>query len=402
MLRVLIVDDNATRCEELHSQIKLTMGGNGICESADCVLACKDKLRNYYDILILDIKLPNRPDGEPSDTHSLDLLYELSERQTDMRSPGQIIGITAFDNSFSTASSDFSKYLRNLILMRPDSADGFDEINNVIRYAMRSRSDQGRSYKYDLCILTALLEESEFVNEIDWGWSQSKPLDESLYYKEGSFDCQGQSFNVVHVTAQKMGLVNTALRAARVIEAFKPRFIAMCGVCGGFANKGVSIGDLIFVENTWELFSGKYHAACGLIPVQEGYQRGVPTWLIENFRECVQSIPNNSILYDVDIHSGVMACSSAVIANTAIVDEIFSLANRKALGVEMEIFSLYSAALDAGFPRPTPFAVKGVSDLADENKGDSNRDRPARSSAQMLKFFFEQRMRDILPLAGSS
>lgn len=402
MIKVLVVDDDSNRRKGIINSINEEFYDEVFCDYVDCVFDAKQKLKEYFDIVILDVNLPYRPGRSASDEHSLNLLYELSEADAGMKAPGQIVGITAYDNSFTVAEEEFSKYIKGLIFWKPNSSEGIDSLINIIGYAIKSEKGRGSEYNYDLCILTALMEESKYVDEINWNWSPSKLIDESLYYREGDFLSGGKKYRVVQVTSQRMGLVNAAARAARVLEVFKPRFIAMCGICGGFDARGVSEGDLIFAETSWEVFSGKYDETSSFLPRQEPYQRSVPTWLLENVRVFNKNISNESILKSMKIHVGPLACSSAVIANSKVIEEILTSVNRKALGVEMEIFAMYSAALDSRIPRATPFAVKGVSDLADAKKADSGREAPARNSALFLKCFFEERMSEIVHLAGTA
>jgi hypothetical protein len=67
----------------------------------------------------------------------------------------------------------------------------------------------------------------------------------------------------------------------------------------------------------------------------------------------------------------------------------------------MEVYGIYSAAAHAGMPKPTTFALKGVSDFADEKKEDSAQRYAAYTSANVMRHFFERHMPELRPLAGN-
>src|SRR5690606_12013102 len=85
--------------------------------------------------------------------------------------------------------------------------------------------------------------------------------------------------------------------------------------------------------------------------------------------------------YDAGIKVGPVACGSAVLADGLSIGEIRSRQQDDMIGVEMEIYDVYAAARAAADPQPLAFALKGVCDFADPEKGDDAQDYAAFMSA---------------------
>jgi nucleoside phosphorylase len=83
------------------------------------------------------------------------------------------------------------------------------------------------------------------------------------------------------------------------------------------------------------------------------------------------------------LHVGPFASGAAVVARSAIMKEVQSQ-NRKLVGIDMEAYGLVSAAAELPAPQPDFLVLKGVSDFADEEKGDAYREYAAYVSAQFL------------------
>ena len=60
--------------------------------------------------------------------------------------------------------------------------------------------------------------------------------------------------------------------------------------------------------------------------------------------------------------------------------------NRKLLAIDMEAYGLASSATELPAPQPDFLVLKGVSDFADEAKGDAYREYAAFMSARFLAF----------------
>ena len=75
MIKVLVVDDDSNRRKGIINSINEEFYDEVFCDYVDCVFDAKQKLKEYFDIVILDVNLPYRPGRSASDEHSLNLLY---------------------------------------------------------------------------------------------------------------------------------------------------------------------------------------------------------------------------------------------------------------------------------------------------------------------------------------
>lgn len=114
----------------------------------------------------------------------------------------------------------------------------------------------------DIVILTALREEYEQVLEVSAGASEGSswqvrpgPLGHEVAFR--SFVSEnGQPLQVAVTWATNMGGVAAASLAERLIAEYRPRCLAMCGVCAG-RRGDTNIGDVIVADRVWIYDVGK-------------------------------------------------------------------------------------------------------------------------------------------------
>ncbi|MEZ8318132.1 response regulator transcription factor [Vibrio splendidus] len=114
-MKVLLVDDNLSRCEEINKLLTLSAGINvqDIYTCHNTQLA-KKMMRNInFDFLILDVVLPKR-DETPSAKFGLALLSEIKNRPQILK-PSKIVGITAHTDDISSFKEEFDKYCEVVI-----------------------------------------------------------------------------------------------------------------------------------------------------------------------------------------------------------------------------------------------------------------------------------------------
>ena len=86
------------------------------------------------------------------------------------------------------------------------------------------------------------------------------------------------------------------------------------------------------------------------------------------------------------IKVGPVASGSAVLSDADFVERI-KKQHRQLLGLEMELYGVYTAARDAPYPQPIAIGIKGVSDFADNKKSDQYKAYAAYVSVQALSKF---------------
>lgn len=114
-MKILIVDDNDTRKNEIK---KLLMYNIGLSENdiflAENTQTAKALLRNIcFDFLILDVVLPKRVES-PRAQFGLNLLNEIKNRPA-IKKPGKIVGITAHFEDIEVFRRQFDQHCEVLI-----------------------------------------------------------------------------------------------------------------------------------------------------------------------------------------------------------------------------------------------------------------------------------------------
>jgi len=400
-MKILIADDQASRYKRLID----ALAGIGVeCDSVNiesCAKGARDRLQEtYYDLLILDILLPLRPESEPEFQSSLDLLFELHEGNS-YHKPGRILGITADKEIAGDATVHFEKQTWTVVEFSESSDEWINRTINCVSYILNEEKkpviDQP-SYGIDLAIICALEKpELEEVLKLPWNWSSPRPLDDITFVRDGYFEVEQRKITICATFAPRMGMISTALQSATLIALLRPRLIAMCGICAGVKGK-VNFGDVLLADPAWDFQSGKR------IRDKENSQFSIaPDQLhpSENVRAHVQQIcgdhealtkiasnyPNAPVVPKIVI--GPVASGSAVLADGEVVNEI-KTQHRGLVGVEMEIYGMYAAAYRASKPQPQPFALKAVCDFADSGKDDDYQQYAAYTSANVLRLVMER------------
>lgn len=174
------------------------------------------------------------------------------------------------------------------------------------------------------------------------------------------------------VELPQMGLVDAAAMAGACIERFKPKVVAMSGVCAGIDSRA-ELGQLLVSSLAYEYQSGKW-TDDGFS--QEPYQ--VP--ISEKMRTIVREILEDANLlvrledgWRSDRPSKMSApkltpftSGSAVIASANFMEQVASY-HRRVSGLDMEIYAIQRAAHTAHC-LPDSLCVKTVVDLANGEK----------------------------------
>jgi nucleoside phosphorylase len=359
------------------------------------------------DLLILDVVLPLRPEDAPSVETSVELLQDIVEGDLYKR-PDFILGLTAYEDAADAAGPQFSENLWTVVQFDDSTNSWMQPIRNCVEY-IRKRKQQPieRSHLVDLCIVTALDDpEMRAILRLPWEWESPTPLDDTAFIRRGQLTSNGNKYSVVASAPTRMGMIATALLAAKLIESLRPRFIAMAGVCAGVKDK-ISLGDIIFCDPTWDWQSGKrvrdkentqFSIAPHQLPAKEflrvrAQQLSADSGLWSRIRDDWPNPPKTALRLLV----GPVASGSAVLADGQVVNEIRAQ-ERNLLGVEMECYGLFAAAAAAPNPRPTPVAFKAVCDFADPDKKDDFQAYAAYTSANALRYFFERYLSEIVSL----
>lgn len=416
VVRILIVDDFQPKLEKVMGiVIEAGVDRNNIDVSQTSSDARERMRRTKYDLLILDLALPNRPEDRPNPNGGLDLALEIFERE-DYMAPTHLVAVTAYEDLSREHAGKLGARLIH-VLHYDESKSGWQKqlqtfIGDIITV---NRPEPQANYNVDLCVLTALAEpELRAVRDLNWNFGAARLLDHTSVYYEGEFSSGGRTFSVVAASAARMGPVPATAHATKFIERFRPRVVAMTGICAGMADR-TKIGDVILADPSWDWQSGKRVRATNLsTDLPTGRPESPFDFLVDTHQLDVEPIVRTlfSQLADEkhfwsDIHNkwrgskpdtlprgilGPVASGSSVLADTVTINHIQQTQSRKILGVEMEVYALYFACRHASEPRPLSFALKSVCDFADVAKGDNFHDYASFTSAATLDKFVTSNM----------
>lgn len=401
-MRILIADDHPMRYGLLIEKLELLGIARGSIEFSNCADDVLTKLEGaFYDLLILDILMPLFVyDSEVSHNNSLSIIYSINNDDSIFR-PGKVVGITSDLDAAGAAASVFAESTWSIINYSQTDDEWIGRIVNCVKYiSHKVRGDSAPEVirNVDLAIVCALATpEYEAVIALPWNWEAARPIDDLVFVQDGWFMSQGHKITVAAAFASRMGMVHSALKSFAIISSLKPKVIAMTGICAGVESK-VLIGDVLVADPAWDFQSGKRVKDKGNLKfsiaphhLPANYTIRMHLEQIRSDKSFLQSLPldfEGGCDFQTSIKIGPVASGSAVLADGETIIEIREQQQRDLLGVEMEIYGLYAAAM-ASSPQPRFFALKGVCDYADPDKQDKAQKYAAFASARVLQKLFE-------------
>lgn len=400
-MKILIVDDHPVRYKPLIAEMEAIGIEKKSIDFAYCSADASELLtHNIYDLLILDVLIPlEKWDDDPSPGNSINLLYEISEGK-ELSKPGKVIGITSDIKVAGEVSKDFEEHTWSIIHYSISDVEWVKKIINCAKYLLNKQHgvDVKDQESVDLVLICALEEpELEAVLKLPWNWQVARPLDDLIFIRDGFFFSNGKKFTVAATFSSRMGMVATALKSFALISKLSPKVIGMTGICAGVKEK-VSIGDVLFADPVWDFQSGKRvkdkkNNSFSIAPHQLYPDVTIRTH-VEQLRSDKDFFDTLHVGYFGDksftskLIIGPVASGSAVLADGETINEI-KRQQRELIGVEMEIYGLYTAAANSS-PAPKCFAFKGVCDFADPDKKDDAQFYASYASARVMQRLFEQ------------
>jgi nucleoside phosphorylase len=401
-MKTLLVDDSPEKVTEVTELLKSAQGADHVLDIARSGLEARERLAKVqYDLLVLDIKLPFRTEEEPDRKGGINLLTEITLSGRFFR-PTHVVALTGFDDLRKEFDSKFNNGQWTTDTYDPSDAGWRERLTAKASYIARSIEQTGRHYETDLCVITALdSPELDAIRSLSWDWSHPEALDSVSFLYRGQYKSENRTFSAVATASPRMGMVATATMAQKLIHHLRPRMLAMTGICAGVRGT-CEIGDVLFADPCWDWQMGKYLREVFQIqpdqiaPPLEITQRvlllqqdrKLLIQLVENFKgEKPNSIPN--------LIRGPVASGSSVLADSAIAEGIKEQ-HRKLVGVDMELYGLFSAGRDSSAPKPMTFGFKGVCDFADHLKNDKYQKYSAYISAEIMRSFAERFSRELI------
>lgn len=400
MIRILILDDDKTKADRVLEVIKTIpeILPDDVFLTQDLIQA-RDACRQFlYDLLILDLRLPNRIGDTPQDMAGCEFIKELNTSTTLLR-PYHIIGLTAYDDVLEKSDPLFEDDLWRIIKYETQANSWRRQLTSKLQYLVTSKKalleTDAKRHIYDLGVVTALhVPEYQSILDLPAEWEEVKQPNDPTIYHKGLFQNGEKKLSVIAACAQQMGMPAAAVLASKVIAQFRPRYLAISGIAAAVRGGNAKLGDILIADQSWDYESGK-HRIVEDIQVFEPDPKSIP--LRVDIKELFLHLQaQNSFLADIQnnwrggkqegmlqVHIGPIASGSAVVQDESIISHI-KAHSRKLIGLDMETYGVFFAAENSSLPQPIAMSIKSVCDFADKDKSDEHQAYAAFTSAQYL------------------
>lgn len=402
MLKILIVEDDHSKLRHVVEVVTSVKGVSiGGIEHATTLTQAKKFLKDLrFDLMLLDLNVPNRIDAEATKSGGVALLRSIS-RRSGFNLPYHIIGLTAFEDAYKEALPEFSAELWDILKYDPAITDWARRLTRKIEYLVRSkralRYGDGTSYEIDLAIITALDRvELESIKRLPANWQDLRIPNDPTFYAIGEFNSQKKKISVVTAAAPRMGMPASACLSMKLIHNFRPRYLCMSGIAAGIRGR-TRLGDILVADPSYDWGSGKFEVRNGIPSFSAAqYQCRVNPTLRENLKRLAADTaflntirtnwPAGANTHPLEAHVEAVASGASVLSDEAATEEI-KRQHGKLYGIEMEIYGVFTAAESCAEPRPSAFAIKSVCDFGDQQKADGMQAFAAYTSSQFLYEF---------------
>ncbi|MFS2160435.1 hypothetical protein ACCD10_24245 [Pseudomonas sp. Pseusp122] len=400
--KILLVDDNQNKVKNILLSIAGVRGyASEKIDVARTVNEARDLLEvNQYDLMILDLSLPERLDCDPHASGGVDLLTEIEERSI-YNSPREVIGLTAFTSIKSDHQSFFDKRLWSVMVYDESSETWGEQLQQKLKQIESSLSTKNVSRHYDaeICVIAALStpELRALLNIKSWSFSEYEVADDPTTYYRGILK---NGKEIYAAASPRMGLPAAAVLASKMINKFRPKYLVMIGIAAGIQTK-VNMGDIIVADPGWDYGSGKITIDSEGVSAFEPspHQLNLDPIIKKQFEKIENDHIALSNIYNewpaskpdtqLKIHIGPFASGASVIADPGIALKIKNQ-HRKILGFDMESYGVMTSGHDSDEPKPKVVVIKSVCDYGDNHKGDDYQSYASYTSVALLKVWVDK------------
>lgn len=381
-MKILITeDDDAKRAEIVTFVEKLGINPAHILVAVD-MADFMAKFDESIGICVIDLRLPAYDGGE-SDLNGIGVLQAV-----DKKGGGRVklLAISAYPEEFADIRCQFES--RGCLLVDYNQHDVWQSV--LKQMIVQAQATETMDFVI-FCALRAERTAYTLLPEIE-----ATPVfrDNVTRLDVTIGGAKGTVVELPH-----MGLVDAASIAGACVEKYKPKVVAMSGVCAGFFDRA-KLGQLLISELAYEYQSGKWTDE-GFS--QEPYQVPISEKMRIIVREMLEDADN--LLFRLEAgwkgdrpttmsmpKLAAFTSGSAVIANEEFMAQVANH-HRRVSGLDMEVYAVQRTAHIARCA-PEALCAKVVVDLAN---GDKNKHlQPygsfvsARFLVEALRAYFEQ------------
>lgn len=355
-MKILLIEDEETKSKAIITHLK-----NRNIAEADIIHAKNmtdfaASLKHEIGLFIIDFKVPSVDNGSaiPNGKAILEAIVKAGKNDA------LLLAISSYPSDFPELRNQFEA--QGCILANYRNLEGWKSTLDHLLTQLK------KNLRLDFLIFCALKDEQKPYKVLVDGRAANRG---GINFWDFELD---NSRGAV-VLLPQMGLVNAAVVTATCIDRYRPKIIAMSGICGGF-EKRAELGQLLVSKMVYEYQSGKWS--------DEGFKNDpyqVPTDAA--FISFIESLLDDEGLIDelekgfkggerpsrqTDPAVGIFTSGSAVIASQDYMAQIEAF-HRKVNGLDMEIFAIQRAA-ELSLVKPLCLCAKTVVDLCNAEKGD--------------------------------
>jgi nucleoside phosphorylase len=384
-VKILIVDDKYEKVQSLIALMEGIVDSSQFEHSTNTRDALRNLRESSYDLLIIDLQIPEAL-GDRINIYGGKNLLEYLDHDNKINKPTHILGLTEHLESFEKCESSFKSKGWSLLIYEQQNKD---LIKSIITAKIKHVTHPPKNY--DVAILTALEKtELEAVLKLQCNWIPIKQQNDCNIYQAGQIKSScGKEISLIATSCHHMGLAHATATSMKMCIKFNPKYIIMTGIAAGIKDK-VKLGDILIADPTWDWGSGKQTIKQGK-PVflssprqitMDPHLRAKLRSLATN-RKYLEEIYNNAHVkpqWALDAHLGPVATGAAVLEDPSIVEMIQSQ-HRETIGIEMEAYGVALASSISNAKPPIPIIVKSVCDFANTDKNDEWQSYAAYTSA---------------------
>lgn len=404
-MNVLVVEDIDSKWVNVERVISEAFAMCDIVRASTVVEAIKALKSEDFSLLVLDLVLPRRKDSEPEFRAGADLLNQILD-PIDIRPPEHIICLSAVESALAQVESDAQKALVHVIKYDEFEQDWSEAIKTKIQHINNRQSlerDEVSSYGIDVAIITSYpAVELEAINDLQEGPEGQYSREDELYYYHAEWKRKGaRPLKIVACSAPSMGMTSACVTTSKVIQRWRPRYVAMAGIAAG-TDKSLNYGDIIVADSCYDYGSGKIKDNGDKSRTFEPNHQ--PITISSELKPILQKWQADQIsmeeigqkwkfdgTFTPSIKLGVLATGAAVIQSESFVEDLKSK-ERKLIGLEMEAYGVLQACALSSLPKPKGIVAKSICDFADAKKGDDWQKCAAFTSARFVHHFFTREL----------
>lgn len=435
-ISILVVEDNPSKLASVTQELR-----NASFESANVKLdihiancfssAQKQLTDRFFDIVILDLMIPVTKSGEARLETGKELYRSI--RTSQLPKPFHIVGLTSA--SIGAVANVF-KSEPGLNIQRFDETgiwlgDLVERVDFVVGAKSGLLNHLGNSYGIDVLMVTARKrnEYDPIYERLAWHGDISTQ-DSRLAGRHNAFGRVelrgGKVLSAGLVCLDEMGLSHSAALVSSMIGMYRPRYLAMLGMCCGLkkcpdpngdADRArTKLGDVVVASQTYCWEDGKYSDAeiAGSTFFNNRAihkQPGVEFWKrvnrfldqagsrvekeIEGFYRSndlkkIRSGLRGGVKFRTNslVHRWPIVSGPCVVDSDALIKEIEGRFPQ-AFALEMEAHSIYSAADCCIGVAPNVLVIKGVADFGDGTKAKTLQPLASAASFDVFKAILE-------------